>query len=206
MADQQGDLAPAGAVAAAAQNTASTTYPQIPPPGPYDFKSSPADWKIWKQTWNNYQIISRLTRETEDFRVAFFLHTIGPEALNIYNNMSFREGEDKNKLEDIIKKFDEFIIGETNETYERYLFNRREQQEGENTDTYVTALRNLAKTCGFCDCLHDSLLRDRIVLGVQENATRKHLLQERKLTLSAAIDICKSRELTSTHMKALSGQ
>ena len=32
-----------------------------------------------------------------------------------------------------------------------------------NIDSYVTALRNLAKSC---DCLNDTLIRDRIVFGV----------------------------------------
>ena len=27
---------------------------------------------------------------------------------------------------------------------------------------------NLGKLCNFCDCLHDSLIRDRIVLGIKD--------------------------------------
>ena len=52
----------------------------------------------------------------------------------------------------------------------------------ESIYAYVTALRNLEKTCNFCDCLNDSLLRDRIVLGIQSQHTRKRLVQDRKLT------------------------
>ena len=63
--------------------------------------------------------------------------------------------------------FDLYTVGEINETYERYIFNSRNHKPDESIDAYVTALRDLAKTCNFCDLFNDSLLRDRIVLGIQ---------------------------------------
>ena len=74
---------------------------------------------------------------------------------------------------------------------------------GESIDHFVSSLRTLAKSCNFCQCLQDSLLRDRIVFGVKEPALRKKLLQERHLTLEKAIDICKSGEATAQHLKDL---
>ena len=75
----------------------------------------------------------------------------------------------------IIEKFDQYTIGELNETFERYNSNSRNQEENESIDTYVTALRTLAETCNFCDCMRDSILRDRVVLGVRDKHTRKRL-------------------------------
>ena len=51
---------------------------------------------------------------------------------------------------------------ETNETYERYVFNSRSQGTAEPIEDYVTALRTLSKTCNFCDYMRDSLVRDCI--------------------------------------------
>ena len=70
----------------------------------------------------------------------------------------------------------------------------------------VTALRNLAESCNFCDCMRNSLIRDRIVLGVRDNALRKKLLQVRSLTLNACIDTCRSTEATASQVKAISGE
>ena len=67
----------------------------------------------------------------------------------------------------------------------------------------MNAVRTLAQSCNFCSCLHDSLVRDRLVLGIRNSGTRKKLLQEKKLTLSRAIDICKSSEATSQQMKTM---
>ena len=57
----------------------------------------------------------------------------------------------------------------------------RVQQEGETVDAYVTALKTLAKTCNFAQ-LQDDLLKHRIGIGIKDNATRKKLLNMRKLT------------------------
>ena len=64
----------------------------------------------------------------------------------------------------------------------------------------------MAKSCNFCDCLHNQLIRDRMGLGVRDQQTRKKLLQDRNLTLQRCIDICKSAEMTSSQLKTMGGQ
>ena len=65
-----------------------------------------------------------------------------------------------------MKKFDAHIICELNETYKRYVFNKRDQLPDESFDEYLAALRNLTKTCTFSDCISKTLLRDCIVIGI----------------------------------------
>ena len=67
----------------------------------------------------------------------------------------------------------------------------------------MTALRKLAQTCNFCSCLHDSLIRDRLVLGIRDESIRKKLLQEKKLNLSCAIDIGRSGETTNIRLQEI---
>lgn len=80
--------------------------------------------------------------------------------------MSFDNPQEREQLESIIKKFDEFMIGEMNETYKRCVFNSRNQLPEETIDAYVATLRTLSQTCNFCECLRDMLIRDKIVLGI----------------------------------------
>lgn len=54
--------------------------------------------------------------------------------------------------------------------------------------------------------LLDSLIRDRVVVGIRDNGTRKRLLQESKLTLNRCIDICRSSEATATQLQAMGNQ
>ena len=62
----------------------------------------------------------------------------------------------------------------------------------------------MAKTCNFCDCLCDSLIRDRIVLGIKDGQTTQKLLRIRDLTMNCCTDIYCSQEVTALHMKSLS--
>ena len=102
-----------------------------------------------------------------------FLSVIGEEALEMFEEMDFATETDKQVLSKIIEKFEEFCVGETNGTYERFIFSRRNQEDNESIDQYVTVIRKLAQTCNFCNCLNDSLIRDRFVLGIKDESTRK---------------------------------
>ena len=69
--------------------------------------------------------------------------------------MKFSEREDRNKMADILAKYDTHFLGQTQEFFERFQFNRRDQASCESIDVYLSGLRNMSKTCGFCDCMRD---------------------------------------------------
>ena len=95
-----------------------------------------------------------------------------------------------------------FCRGVVNETYERYLFNIRTQSESESIDEFYGALLALSKNCSFGD-LTSSLIKDRIIVGMQNNATRQKRLSEKGLTLEKCIEIARSYEATRIRMKAM---
>ena len=98
------------------------------------------------------------------------------------------------------------FLGQTQEFFERFQFNRRNQESGESIDEYVSMLRNMAKTCGFCDCMRELLIMDRILLGILDDKTREGLLSTHDLTLVKVIEICHAREAATIHMKALKNE
>lgn len=106
--------------------TMSSPLHGLKPPGKLKTSGNLADaWKSYKQVWENYSLISGLNSQTEDYKVAFFLHCVGMEGLKIYNGFQFENETDKKILNKVLEKFDEFTLGQTNETYERYVFNSR---------------------------------------------------------------------------------
>ena len=161
------------------------------------------NWKLFNQKWQNYSVITNLERQDTNYQVALLLHTLGDEALKVYNGFNFH-GDDRHRtVDEIIAKFDEFVlVGAVNETYERFLFNRREQKEGESFENFQSAIRTLAKTCNYCDNCKESLLRDRIVIGVRDSSIQTTLLKERHPTLGSCVAICKSAEnaITQGHL------
>ena len=58
--------------------------------------------------------------------------------------------------------------------YERAKFNSRCQEPDEPVETFVTALYNLAEHCGY-EALHDEMIRDRIVVGIQDRKLSEKL-------------------------------
>ena len=131
-----------------------------------------------------------------------FKHAIGDDGLKVIKSFTYSEGENANDWRVVMGKMEKHCIGEVNEIYERYCFNKRFPTE--TVDNFVAELKTLAKTCNVCDCLRDSLIRDRIVLGIKNEQTTKKLLRMRDLTLNRCIDVCRREEVTSMQMKSLS--
>ena len=161
------------------------------------------NWKLFKQKWNNYQILTQLDKHPRDYQVAPLLHTLGDDALKICNGLKFDKPEEERTVKEILDAFENFAIGEVNETYERFKFNHRSQKEGESFDLFLSDLRKLVKSCNYCGTCVNSILRDRIVLGILYTTTQQALLKERNRSLERTIDTCRAAENAVSHHKAL---
>ena len=148
------------------QTSQSTTFHQILPPQHLDLRTTgeiAENWKLWKEKYNNYFVISRLERESPEYQLAMFKQAIGDDGLTVIKTFSYSEEENANDWLVVMGRMERHCIGEVNEIYER-LFHKREKLPTETVDNFVAELKTLAKTCNFCNCLRDSLIRDRIVL------------------------------------------
>ena len=88
-------------------------------------------------------------KEKEDVQCAILLHLIGEDALEIYNTFTFTEGESRDKIEILKKKFEDYANPRKNTVFERYKFWECKQQEGETIDQFITELKTRAKLCEF---------------------------------------------------------
>ena len=98
------------------------------------------------------------------------------------------------KIDKVLEKFEERCVPARNETYERYVFFKRDQLPSESLDSYVTALMKLSESCGF-GTLRESLVRDRLVLGVKDDRVREKLLGKRDLDLDKANILKRSKQV-----------
>lgn len=89
-----------------------------------------------------------------------------------------------------------------NETYNRYKFFTRIQQEGESFDNFLTDVKVLVSDCNFGE-LEDSLLRDKIVSGILDLSIQERLLQNSSLTLKIAENICRAAEVSKIQVKEI---
>ena len=168
------------------------TY-NIPPPPPLDLDSTnlPTTFSKFKQAFENFELATGIATRDDSLRVATLLAVIGQPAVDLYNTFEWQAETDKKKLNKVIQKFENHCKGQVNTTYERYVFHTRTQQEGESFEHFYTAVKFLANSCDFGE-LKDSLIRDRLIIGINNPTLRQRLLREAKLTLEQAILIVRA--------------
>ena len=150
----------------------------------------------------NHKIATGISSKDSANRVETLLNVIGNDAIDVFNTLTWDEEGDDKKIEKVLLKFEEHSEPKKNVSYERYKFFSRAQESGESIDQYVTILRKLCETCEF-GTLKNSLIKDRIVLGVNNTKTRERLLRVPDLTLEKALDVVRSAEATEMQMKEL---
>ena len=82
------------------------------------------------------------------------------------------------------------------------LQNSCEKNQEESVDNYVTRLRKLASSCEF-GTLTDKLIRDRLVIGLIDTATKENLLRKKSHTFDKAIDNARSNKITSKQLESI---
>ena len=158
-----------------------------------------AEWKMFKQMWLNYEIASGLDQQDTKKRVATLLTIIGKEAVKIFNTFKWEAEADKENIEKVLAQFEKYCTPRKNITYERYIFHTRKQKAKENVDEYVTSLKILAANCEF-GSIEESLIKDMLVLGVNDKKLRENMLLDPELTLEKAISMAKANERTKEEL------
>ena len=79
---------------------------------------------------------------------------------------------DKDDIENVKAKIKAYVTPRVNETYERYKFLKRKQEQGETFESFLTDLNNLVSSCGYHVEEKTEVLRDPIVMGIVSNVVR----------------------------------
>ena len=124
-----------------------------------------------------YMTASGRDTKSDAIKSTTFPHVAGPEALEVFNTLTFDNEGDEKKLSALMEKFEEYCTPRRNVTWERHVFNTRRQQPGETIDQYMMDLKKKAKSCEFGDP-NDSLIKDRVVCGILSEKTRARLLKQ----------------------------
>ena len=174
-------------VSEAGRSMASFTASLSPPPRfPFD---SPDLWPKWKRRFKQYCVAAGLSKEPEERQVSTLLYCLGEEAEDILVSTNISDDQRK-QYEAVLLKFDGFFRVRKNVIIERAKFNRRSQLHDEPAEQFIASLYNLAADCNFGD-LKDQLIRDRIVVGIRNQALSEQL---HDLTLEKAKTLVRQRE------------
>ena len=107
---------------------------------------------------------------------------IGQNGREIHETFTFDNPGDEMRLASVLEKFSEYYNPRKSITK----FFTYRQHAGQNFHDFITELKKLSSECEF-ETLHDSLIKDMIVCGKNDNSLRERLLRQSELTLPKAI-------------------
>ena len=114
------------------------------------------NWKSFRREWKFYELAAGIHKKAQEVRVASLLNVIGKEGMDMYETFQWGNSSDALKIDKVLEKFEERCVPARNETYERYVFFKREQWSNESLDSYITALMKLSESCGLAHFVNRS--------------------------------------------------
>ncbi|XP_039298693.1 uncharacterized protein LOC111050145 isoform X1 [Nilaparvata lugens] len=174
----------------------------LKPPHPLSFEGSLSNNFVkWKKQYLIYSTAAGVTSKSEEVQVAVLLHCLGPEAQERLDTLGLTVKENGDwKL--ILQKLEDNCLPKSNESVDRHIFFSRNQHVGESFDEFLLELKKLSSSCNF-GSLKDSLIKDRVISGINNVNLKERLLKEENLNLEKAVKICKLFELSAQQLNTL---
>ncbi|XP_063242528.1 uncharacterized protein K02A2.6-like [Bacillus rossius redtenbacheri] len=158
-------------------------------------------FRQFKQSFDIFMLATGYESKPSAVKAAMWLNLIGDEAVELFNTFDL-PAEDRRDFEKVLRAFEHYCNPVKNIVVERYKFNCRSQEEGEPFDSFVRDLKKLVQSCDFKNQT-DSVVRDRIVLGIRDKGLQERLLREPDLSLSRAMEQCRVAELGKQRADAI---
>ena len=172
------------------------------PPDSFSFQT-PDDWPRWIARFVQFRAAAGLAADSDEKQVNTLLYCMGEGAAAVLASTNITAEERKDYLK-VVEKFDAFFRVRRNVIFERARFNRRYQREGEPVDTYIMELYKLTENCD-SGALQAEMIRDRIVVGIRDEALSKRLQLDPDLTLEKAKKIVRQQEVVQEQQQVLKG-
>lgn len=144
------------------------------------------NWRRFKRYFDIYMRAGELTEKSDEIKINTFLNAVGEEAIEVFDTLELNDDQRKN-YDEVIEAFEKFCKPKKNTVYERFMFYQRKQKDGEPFDTFLMDIKRLARTCEITD-REQEMLRDQIVMGINDKKVQLRLLETSDLTYTKAIE------------------
>ena len=160
---------------------------KLEPPQSFSFEGNVSQgWKLWLKHFEFYLTATEKDGKSEKVKTSVLLTCIGQKGREIYETFNFDNPGDEMRLASVLEKFSEYCNTRKNITILRHKFFTYRQHEGQSFHDFVTELKKLSSECEF-ETPHDSLIKDMIVCGPNDNSLRERLPRESELSLAKVI-------------------
>jgi hypothetical protein len=159
------------------------------------------NFKKFYQSFELYLVATEKDKKADTVKIALLLNTIGSEGIETYNTFRLTSTQ-KSSYEAVVNEFKKYCAPRKNRTYERFVFNSRNQQVDEPFDKFFGDLKKLIQSCEYAD-QEDTILVDRIILGTNDLKVQEKLLNIQNVTLETAVETCRNYEATKKQLQSV---
>ena len=151
-------------------------------------------WPKWIKHFERYRVATGLSSKPDNEQVSTLLYAMGECAdgiLGTHTNIDKTKATYK-QVKDALDTY--FGPGVSrNVIVKRARFNQRVQKPGETVNTFIQDLYQIAEHCEY-GILKDNLIRDRIAVGVLDEALSDRLQMKSDLKLAEAVQMTHQAE------------
>ena len=165
------------------------------------FNPSQDEWPLYVERLEHVFVANGITDGAK--KRAVFLSVIGASNYKLLSSLIAPAKPGEKEYSDLVDKLTEHFTPAPSEIVERFKFHTRFRKPGESVTAFVSELRSIAKSCNFGDTL-ETMLRDRIVCGINDAVIQCRLLSEKNLTFKTALELAQSMESAAKNLKELS--
>lgn len=144
--------------------------------------------------FQNFLCACEKTAKPDAVKVAIFMNLVGPEGREMFDAWDLDPAGKNSEftIAQVIKAFKDYCNPKKNYIYERVKFYQTKQGM-DSFDSFLTKLRTAATGCEFVD--DSSMIRDFIIMGINNRKLREKLMGMPSLTLDGCISECRIAEL-----------
>ncbi|XP_075534294.1 uncharacterized protein LOC142568081 [Dermacentor variabilis] len=124
----------------------------------------------------------------EEKKLAVFFSVIGPRMHEVLRSLVVPAVPGDKSFEEVTVLLKKHCSPSCSVITERCKFNRQAQEEQENVEDFIAALKHLARKCDF-SLFQQDVQRDRLVAGIRHEETQLALFAEENLTFQKACKI-----------------
>ena len=143
-------------------------------------------WNIYISRFKQYCTANNISEENDKAGVkrrALLLTSFAEDTYRIAKDLAYPTDLENIEYSALLQKLTSHFIVKKSTFAERYVFYKAEQHPGEDLTEWAARVRSLAQHCEFKSDL-DTALRDRFVLGLENNKEKEKLFAENIETLS----------------------
>ena len=158
------------------------------------------DWVQYIERMEHYFLANEITDVSKQRSI--LISSMGQKAYKILRNIVAPEKPTDVSFKNLVSAMTSHFSPPPSEIVQRFRFNSRVRKPGETVAAYIAELRALSEYCKYGDTL-ESILRDRLVCGINDPQIQKRLSAEDKLTFKKALEISLALEAATKDTKQL---